>query len=518
MARQLINNQLMNYHLENNQLINHQLINNQLINNRIKNRKLMNYRYIKNLILICSLFFSHQAVKATSIDWNGQYRFEWAEVDSTDLTGSGRKSYFLHRLNLRPQIVVLDGLRVLGSFELLSNGYYPNDQMGAWFGEPLSDGPSNVSQTTRQAQQVFVRELYLRWEQEHGELWVGRSSFDFGLGLSYSRGLGLFDHFSDQWDLVAYKIYSGNLSIQPMISKPIDLDPAQGSSATDQILNILYDNQDSQSQFGVMYRKREASPTANNAYRFFDSQVNSAYTQSQASTDFKATYTNIFFARVWPEFAFQIEGGFTSGDTGLVTQTQEKIELSGYGLAIEMDFFSKDKASDWTYSLLTGVASGDDPNTARFEGYSFHKNYNPGFLLMNHPLGQFDILTSAAYRGRSANGGGLLPTSSSLDEEAVSNVMYIAPQANQKINDQWTWTNQFVYATLQSQSSRTPSNMMSKDLGFEWDTGFTFKPHDRFEWVTEVGILSPGEAFKEGTLNHKTGVTFGFQTKAAISF
>jgi hypothetical protein len=30
---------------------------------------------------------------------------------------------------------------------------------------------------------------------------------------------------------------------------------------------------------------------------------------------------------------------------------------------------------------------------------------------------------------------------------------------------------------------------VAKDLGFEWDTGLTYRPHERITWVNEFGFL-----------------------------
>jgi hypothetical protein len=36
--------------------------------------------------------------------------------------------------------------------------------------------------------------------------------------------------------------------------------------------------------------------------------------------------------------------------------------------------------------------------------------------------------------------------------------------------------------------------------------------------MTELGIFMPGSVFKEGATGHAANTTYGFQTKAAISF
>ena len=59
---------------------------------------------------------------------------------------------------------------------------------------------------------------------------------------------------------------------------------------------------------------------------------------------------------------------------------------------------------------------------------------------------------------------------------------------------------------------------VSKSVGYEFDYSLNFTPRKGILWSNEVGLLFPGAAFKGGTNDFTNAFTYGFQTRAAISF
>ena len=205
----------------------------------------------------------------------------------------------------------------------------------------------------------------------------------------------------------------------------------------------------------------------------------------------------------------KLEGGFNSGSTGLEFAGND-MKMNGYGVALELSFPRPE--SKFQYSLLTGIASGDKPDTENYEGFAFDRNYDVAFLMFNHTLGQRDFLRTGAQRPVHT------PARTSgdvLDEEFLSNVMYVTPRMNWILSDKWTWKNSLTWAMLQTKpTAQDPS----KDLGVEWDTALVYRPHEKIEWINEVGLLFPGSAFQNGSDSLKNDFTYGFSSKAAISF
>ena len=132
-------------------------------------------------------------------------------------------------------------------------------------------------------------------------------------------------------------------------------------------------------------------------------------------------------------------------------------------------------------------------------------------LLFNHPLGHGDHLRTAPIRDVTT------PASNQIDTEAVSNAMFFAPNFQHRWKDNLSWGGSFVWAT----ANTSAFTGMDKALGYELDLNLTYKPYEKMRWITEVGMLSPGEAWRAGattTTDNENRFAYGITTKAAITF
>jgi hypothetical protein len=219
---------------------------------------------------------------------------------------------------------------------------------------------------------------------------------------------------------------------------------------------------------------------------------------------------NIFVAQSFEESAVGLEAGFLSGSTGVRSAGGQVASLGGFGIAGEFKWTPS--GSKWNSLIKVGLASGDDPNTPeKFEGYLFDRNYDVGTLMFNHVLGNYDMLSSAV-----AGKGNATGSSGAADVEAISNVLYIAPAFNYRMAEYWTADTRFVYANLQQTNFGTFS--ADSSMGFEWDIGATYRPHDHFIFGFDLALLFPGAAFAGGSSNFPKETAYGFGTKAAVSF
>lgn len=88
-------------------------------------------RLVLALLTLLSMF----SAQAMSIDWSGNYRLEWVNIDKTTLdTPSLSKSYLLNSLQLSPKIIAADGVNIIGKFNIFHNSNYPNSQIGQVWG------------------------------------------------------------------------------------------------------------------------------------------------------------------------------------------------------------------------------------------------------------------------------------------------------------------------------------------------------------------------------------------------
>lgn len=458
----------------------------------------------KNLLraLGLSIALISTSANAMSLDWNGGYRFEWTEVDRPTLgTPGGRKAYGLNSLYLSPKIIAADGVNVISRFDILTSAEYPNSQMGEIWG--LNTNTNGAAASENQgAGDLNVTQLYLNVNQEYGSLIVGRAPFEFGLGMTYSAGNGAFDHFYDTRDMVAYKFIVGDWFLMPMLGRKQSTNFGQGGTITTMGAHLQYDSEANRTQLGVMV---ENTRGAKQVLGYKDA---ADYGGDAVNNDMSVQRTNFMFGRAFDSFGFKLEAGFASGETG-ITSGIDSVKMNGYGIATE--FYIPRTESKWDWKLKAGMATGDDGSSSDFGTFSFNRNYDVAMLMFNHRLGQRDFL-GTNYMKDTTN----LSVSNSADDEAISNAMYVAPSVGYTWNEKVEVRNTLIYGQLLNVLQNSVDS--SKDLGLEWDIEVIYKPSDRIQWVNQIGLLSPGAAFKNGSENLENSFNYGFASKAAISF
>lgn len=463
-------------------------------------------------MIFCLLGLSMtRTAQALSLDWKGVYRSEWTEVSRPTLaTPYGAKSYGLNYLSLSPHIIASDGVNIVSKFDILGNqnSAYQSAQFGQIWGQGWPENgasyQNNVYAQNQQTSYLGVSQMYLNINQEYGSLVVGRAPIEFGLGIMYNAGNGVFDHWATTEDLVAYKVIIDNFFIMPMFGRVYSPTPAQGNTVQDLMIQAQYESKESGSMIGLMHRTRKASPGVN------DVPVASNYIPQAATLngDFATQTESFVLGREWDSFAFKFEGDFISGDTGALTAAGQNVKASSYGVAAELLFPRKATKTEWNIRL--GMASGNDPTTASYQGFQFNRNYDVALLLFNHRLGQKDFMSSALIRDPSKN------ASNSLDDEAIGNAMYVSPKFTYAWTDHLDLSNIFTYARMMANS--TGASNLDKNLGFEWDVELDYKASERIRWLNELGIFFPGKAFRNGDDGLETATTFGFNSELAISF
>lgn len=468
----------------------------------------------KNLVkaLGLALVFASSA-QAMTLDWTGGYRFEWTEVDRPTLGTPGeRKAYGLNSLYLSPKIIAADGVNVISRFDLLTNSLYEGSQLGEIWG--VNSSTSAVTSRNQGTTNIQTSHLYLNVNQEYGALIVGRAPFEFGLGLSYNAGKGAFDHWYDTRDMVAYKIVVGDWFFMPVLSrKQSGSGFGQGRTISSTGFQLQYESEENKSTIGIF---QENIRGAQSVLDYTPGQI-AAYggVGATATSDLSIQKTNFVLGRGFDSFGFKVEAGFQSGETGISNGTED-ISVNGYGIAAE--FYIPKSESKWDWSLKAGMATGDDAASTEFGAFAFNKNYDVAMLMFNHRLGQRDFLnTNAGRTDTDAAAATNLPNvGNSADDESISNAIYIAPSANYVWNERLDVRNTLVYGQLLNGVKNSVDS--TKDLGLEWDIELIYKPSEKIQWVNQLGLLFPGSAWKNGAEGLGNDFTYGFASKAAISF
>jgi hypothetical protein len=466
---------------------------------------------LKNFLLIAGLVSGVSSAQAMSLDWTGGYRLEWNQVSKPTLgSPSGSKEYGTNYLYLSPKIIAADGVNIVTRFDIFNSQTeaYQGSQLGDIWGLNTNGGTNGTSgavSSNNGAASFSVSQLYLNVNQEFGTLVAGRVPFEFGMGMTHNAGKGLFDHWYDSRDMVAYKVIVGDWSFTPMIGRVKSTDYGQGGAMSSQAFMLQYENVETKTLLGFMQDNRKGSQDLNDIAAHIGTG-----TEYTTSGEFSLQTTSFVFGRGFDGFNFKVEAAFQSGSAG-VTQASsgEEAAISGYGVAAEFNFPRPE--SKWNWNMKLGMASGDDPETADLEGFAFDRNYDVAMLLFNHRLGQHDYFGTNIYK--SATG---LDVRNSADDEQISNAFYIAPTINYAWNERFDVKNTLIYAQLLKPFDSSVAS--TKDLGLEWDISLVYKPSEKIQWLNGLGMLFPGGAWKNGTEDLENSFTYGFTSKAAISF
>ena len=466
-------------------------------------------------------FFLVAVLSATTtpadVIWSGKYRFEGVSLHNPSLDDTKRTtSYGLNHLIMDPRIIASDGIEIRSRFHILNTGLsgaglIAGNQLGqVWGGESRStncrgqDCPPYSQAQGLTTDLIQVSQLYARWIKDYQELVIGRAPLHFGLGMAYHEGNGLFDHWLTTRDLLAYRLEFGNLWLRPMLAKTSEGSASLEDDMTEFLIHGQYENPASGLAMGLMYTRRFGDANSNRSSADEDVFDPTQSNGPALARSWESQLINIYLKRILGNFRFGFEAGFSSGKTGFVTSTGQDISLDAYGMAAELEY---DLSQKFIVDAKVGIATGDDPSTAdRNEGFTFHRNYDVGMLLFNFALGNSQA---------NVFGNGRLTRASrhAFDGESVANTLYVAPGFNWIWNEAWGMKGRFFYAKL----TQTPISGMDSALGFEVDTSIVHKPMERMELRLDLGVMTPGNAFKVGNL-YKNETAIGLMTKAAITF
>lgn len=469
---------------------------------------------------------------AINLEWSGLYRIEGHHIKNSELDNRGReKSYGLHHLILRPKVIAADGLTISSQFNIFNqpveDARYGNSQIGQFWGSGIGKTragsastdldaatKSNLRADNQASETLQISQLYLSYHHEFGSLLVGRAPMHFGLGISYNAGQGLFDHWFDTRDLVAYRLVVGNFSVMPILAKVSEGNLARNDDITEYMMQVGYEDPEKNLEFGLLYAMRRASEEGNDTpFGAGGADVAGDFVGGGGATRpgrYSDSRLSFYALQDTKTLRMGAEGILhLSGSSGVQTSTGQEVKLSGRAFVGEIEWRPEGKA--WNLGAKSGLVSGDDPtNQGDFGAYYLDRNYDVAYLLFNHPLGQRDFLNSSVAGGGPNRAGDV----DSADTEVISNAIFLAPHLKYHFSDRWQLKTRFVTGWLQQDAVL---NQQSRHLGYELDLELGFTPKKGILWQTEIGLLSPGAAFKgDGSL--PANFAYGIGTRAAISF
>ena len=477
-------------------------------------------------------------VARADIEWHGMYRIEGYSINDPELDTAvaKNKDYGVQTLILRPEFVAADGFYIFSQFNIMNSDSGGNN-LGAIFGDGVGSnngqpgtGTSNSSaiSTYEKSEEFVVTEFYLEMKQAFGELFAGRMPINFGLGMSYSDGDGLFDHYIDTRDMVAYKVHVGNIYVMPMFGKVAQGGYLASSAEIEEWdLEAQYNNPDSNSKIGIFYQNRTGSPAGVDTPQYAVSTTAQPATVQPDRMNIKNI--SVYFKKTEKNYNVGFEACQQSGNFGVDNSAGTNVKLGGFGAVVQYNY--EPTATPWGFGLKSGYATGNDPKTdSEYDGFFFNRNYHVAMLLFNQPLGQADILHTALYGrqdvlGNQGSGPSSTPsTAYDADTEALSNVYFLSPSVSRRFGERWrgiatltgAWLNNTTVVLGNPATSLNYYNVKS-DLGYELDLTADYKISKNIMWQNELGVMLPGQAWTVGG-QFKADMAYGLLSRAAVSF
>lgn len=424
---------------------------------------------MKRLLLLLLLPVN---IYAAAFSWSGDWRAELAMYHDLNLSktdpgqvsadyldpkspdynpnaASFTKTYWLQRFKLKPDLIVYDNVKIKSEWILLAGSALNSTNLGGDTGNMVAGGVMGADNIHAS---INVRRLWLEWASDWGIFTMGRQPFNFGLGMTFNSGDGLWDYYGDSIDRIAYKLMMGTVSFK--LGYEI---------YTEGAVNYYNDDQD-----GFMTEFEYNDPEANVDMGFL-------WHMYFASGQRRLHTYDVFQKKLFPSTGITIgwEAAYQKGNMSNATQTGMD-QVQAFGLLF--DFLWSLGATDLGFK--TGLATGDDsPGDGKANTFSFNRAYKIAFLLFNEDIGiAGDSVHGSQGIGSDFNGLG---------------AVFFAPTLAHTWMDALKVEAVYTYAMTQ----KKPTNGGHKSLGTELDLNTTYKWKEGLETGIRMGWLFPSDYF-----------------------
>ncbi len=470
----------------------------------------MKFLSLAFLFLTVSLSITSAQAKGYDFYWSGNYSLEFNFQSSPDLAGGKDKNYGNHHLFLRPELILQDGLSIMGGLDVFNGAgsLPPSQRVGQFFGGNLST-PNNfasdvelpfLNRQIQKTREASLAEFYLKYSHVNAELRVGRLPLNFGYGVSYDAGYENFDHWYTNRDGFAYEIKFGALTFTPMVYRVSD-SLSLGSDDIDEFgMQVDFEAKDTGLELSLLFLQRHIPGAANNS--------------SFATGSANPSQYNLFFRRTYKDLNYGFEAVVRDGDIG--TFSGSDVSNKGAAFAAEVNWTPK----RWELKGRFGYASGNDlTDDNDYTGFGFHRNYNLGILMFNSPMGNASYdPTGTNPVGRRGSLGASFDPARSADTDRISNALYLSPSATYNFDDKWSLNSTLVFAWLSEKNVGAGGAEVSSFLGSEFDLTLGYSPKENVTWRTTIGLFQPGDAYEGVGGAFDTDGSIGFTSSLGIKF
>ncbi|MCX6112213.1 MAG: hypothetical protein NTY22_02870 [Proteobacteria bacterium] len=359
------------------------------------------------------------------------------------------KAYWLQRFKVKPELIVYDNVRIESEMIFLAGSALNSTNLGGSTNNMVAGG---VMGTDNVHASLAVRRAWLNWSSDWGILTMGRQPFNFGLGMTFNSGDGLWDYYGDSVDRIAYKLMMGDVYFQ--LGADIRSEGA---------VNYVADNHNS-----FMAQLGYTEPESNMEIAFMWYFKFGSYGERVHTYD---VFQKKTFAA--SNITLGVEAAYQKGTQLSFINPNQNETLQAFGLLFEFDW----APSSIDLGFRTGLATGNNgSNDNRDYCFRFNRAYKIAMLLFNEDLG---------IAGDSVHGSQGIGT-----DFNTQGAVFFAPYLKWTMFDNLTWGNTIAYAVTQKSAGGR-----NKHLGIEWDTDFTYMWKDNLETGLRYGMFFPAGYF-----------------------
>jgi hypothetical protein len=472
------------------------------------------------------------SAEAMDLDWAGQFRAEshWVhnyalDSSATDFSaGGGGSGYSIAKggektaqfqtlfLRLKPKLTVNDNVYIKSEWWL-------GDPVFGLFGDsaPYTRDQKNWYSTQSRGATIRAQRFYGEFITDVGTVDVGRAPLNYGLGLVWSSGDGLWDRYESTGDQIRLLAKFGAFTVSPAAVKysmgntiggacnGATCTPAAGGGGlSDYSLLFKYENPDEDFEGGVNFIKRVAGGSQDATSGYFT--LNSAPGGMNFNT--------------WDLYGKKTLGRFSiAGEVPIVSGDLSGVSYKTWAAALEAGWKMNDS---WETQVRAGHAPGQPNSTSarpdRFEAFYFNPNYKPALILFNYQLANFA-------RAQTLNNSATDPASlASPYDNPVTNANYLTLGLGYK-TDKWRFSGKYVFAnavetcTAGTQCFNTwrrtyeaSTASQSSSLGWEMDYGASLQWDENFVFGLDLGWYFPGDFYKYSNAASENSLSSVFAT------
>jgi hypothetical protein len=521
-------------------------------------------RGIINAFLFCLGTFaalslaSATRANALELDWSGDFR---AEYDTL-------KNYNLDSLNNYPDPSRLDsqgkpkgyyippGGSTNANFETLFMRLKPklavNDNIFIksewWLGDPVYGFYGNAYPYTFDGRQFYstqsrgsiitAQRFWAEFLSDFGTIQVGRAPLDYGLGVVWSAGDNVFDHYESTGDVIRLISKFGAFTFSPSFVNYSTGNIVGGActfssgsctatggtgSISDYSLMLKYDNPEEDFSAGLNFIRRIAGGSQDLGTSVLLDGVSPTGMQGPISNTTGAAFN------IWDIYAKKKFGKLTlAAEAPIVSGQLAGIPYSTFAIATEADWRINDT---WETQLKVGHVPGQPSSGSQgfnsFSAYYFNPNYRLGTIMFNYALQNL-----GGYGGPNTLNN---PSAGSQNlgspyDNPMTNVNYLSWMGLIHA-DKWTFDFGAIYAhaVQEAQAGNYYYNQWNRVLdgravspnnqggsyGTEFDAGAGFQWDEYFIFKLDLAMFVPGDFYK---FTNVAGIENGTSTLYAAVF